>query len=148
LLLLGRDSFLTEAAMPLNLDTYLGVHASALQLRSQRTEVMAANLANVDTPNYRARDLDFKTALAAASKPGARVHLATTSHGHIAGAAGNGLPAAELKYRVPLAPAIDGNTVDAQLEQAAFAENNVRYQATLTFVSGKLRSLLTAITGQ
>jgi flagellar basal-body rod protein FlgB len=148
LLLLGRDSFLTEAAMPLNLDTYLGVHAQALQLRSQRTEVLAANLANVDTPNYRARDLDFKSALAAASNPSAPVHLATTSNGHLSGATVNGVPAPELKYRVPLAPAIDGNTVDAQLEQAAFAENNVRYQATLTFVSSKLRSLLTAITGQ
>jgi flagellar basal-body rod protein FlgB len=145
---LGRDSFLTEAVMPLDLDTYLGVHATALQLRSQRTEVLAANLANVDTPNYRARDLDFKSALAAASKPSVPVRLETTSHGHIAGATVNGTPAPELKYRVPLAPAIDGNTVDAQLEQAAFAENNVRYQATLTFVSGKLRSLLTAITGQ
>jgi flagellar basal-body rod protein FlgB len=134
--------------MPLNLDTYIGVHATALQLRSQRTEVLAANLANVDTPNYRARDLDFKSALAAASKPTGPVHLATTSNGHIAGAPANGMPGPELKYRVPLAPAIDGNTVDAQLEQAAFAENNVRYQATLTFVTGKLRSLLTAITGQ
>jgi flagellar basal-body rod protein FlgB len=145
---LGRDSFLTEAAMPLDLDTYLGVHATALQLRSQRTEVLAANLANADTPNYRARDLDFKSALAAASKPSVPVRLETTSNGHIAGATANGTPGPELKYRVPLAPAIDGNTVDAQLEQAAFAENNVRYQATLTFVSGKLRSLLTAITGQ
>ena len=136
--------------MPLNLDTYLGVHATALQLRSQRTEVLAANLANADTPNYRARDLDFKSALAAASTASAQkpVGLATTSHGHIAGATVNGMPAPELKYRVPLAPAIDGNTVDAQLEQAAFAENTVRYQATLTFVSTKLRALLTAITGQ
>lgn len=134
--------------MPLNLDTYLGVHATALQLRSQRTEVLAANLANADTPNYRARDLDFKSALAAATSPGAPVHLKTTSNAHIPVTTVNGMPAPELKYRVPLAPAIDGNTVDAQLEQAAFAENNVRYQATLTFVSGKLRSLLTAITGQ
>jgi len=138
--------------MPLNLDTYIGVHATALQLRSQRTEVLAANLANVDTPNYRARDLDFKSALAAAARtaasPNAPVGLATTSTGHIPGATLEGMPAPELKYRVPLAPAIDGNTVDAQLEQAAFAENTVRYQATLTFISGKLRTMLTAITGQ
>src|SRR5215510_15148707 len=131
--------------MPVNLDTYLGVHATALQLRSQRTEVLAANLANADTPNYRARDLDFKSALAAASKPNQAVSLATTRAGHISTANADGTPAPELKYRVPLAPAIDGNTVDAQLEQAAFAENTVRYQATLTFVSTKLRSLLTAI---
>jgi len=115
--------------MPLNLDTYIGVHATALQLRSQRTEVLAANLANADTPNYRARDLDFKSALAAASSTSGPVRLATTSAGHIATASVNGTPMPELKYRVPLAPAIDGNTVDAQLEQAAFAENTVRYQA-------------------
>jgi flagellar basal-body rod protein FlgB len=134
--------------MPLNLDTYLGVHATALQLRSQRTEVLAANLANADTPNYQARDLDFKSALAAAASTSGPVRMATTAAGHIEAATLNGVPAPELKYRVPLAPAIDGNTVDTQLEQAAFAENTVRYQATLTFVSSKLRGLMTAITGQ
>ena len=135
--------------MPLNLDTYLGVHAAALKLRSQRTEVLAANLANADTPGYRARDIDFKHALAAASgQTGAGVHLATTKAGHIGAATANGTPAPELKYRVPLAPALDGNTVDGQLEQAAFAENTVRYQATLSFVSSKFRALMTAITGQ
>ena len=60
----------------------------------------------------------------------------------------NGSPAPELKYRTPLAPSLDGNTVDAQLEQAAFAENTVRYQATLSFLSSKFRGLMTAITGQ
>lgn len=135
--------------MPVNLDTYLGVHAAALKVRSQRTEVLAANLANADTPNYRARDIDFKSALAAASgsKTGG-VHLSTTSAGHIGAASVNGTPTPELKYRVPLAPSLDGNTVDTQLEQAAFAENAVRYQATLTFLSAKFRGLLTAITGQ
>lgn len=135
--------------MPVNLDTYLGVHQQALKLRSQRTELLAANLANIDTPGYRARDIDFKTALAAAagSKDGG-VHMTTTSAGHIGANAANGTGSGELKYRTPLAPALDGNTVDAQLEQAAFAENSVRYQATLTFVSAKFRSLMTAITGQ
>ena len=134
--------------MPLKLDTYLGVHATAMQLRSQRMEVLAANLANADTPNYRARDLDFKSALAAASSAGSTMALATTSSGHLPSAGVNGTGHPELKYRIPLAPAIDGNTVDPQLEQAAFAENTVRYQATLTFVSSKLRGLMTAITGQ
>lgn len=135
--------------MPVNLDTYLGVHAAALKVRSQRTEVLAANLANADTPNYQARDIDFRSALAAASgqKDGG-VHLATTSARHIPTTGVNGTGSAELKYRTPLAPALDGNTVDAQLEQAAFAENSVRYQATLTFLSSKFRGLMTAITGQ
>jgi flagellar basal-body rod protein FlgB len=137
--------------MPSSIDNYLGVHAAALKLRSQRTEVLAANLANADTPGYRARDIDFKSALAAASGPmnqRGSVHLATTGAGHIGAATANGTPAPELKYRVPLAPSLDGNTVDGQLEQAAFAENTVRYQATLSFVSSKFRALMTAITGQ
>jgi len=138
--------------MPVNLDTYLGVHAAALKLRSQRTEVLAANLANADTPNYQARDIDFKSALAAvgaqSAGAGGGVHLATTRAGHIGATTVDGTTTPELKYRTPLAPSLDGNTVDAQLEQAAFAENSVRYQATLTFLSSKFRGLLTAITGQ
>lgn len=134
--------------MPVNLDTYLGVHAAALKVRSQRTEVLAANLANADTPGYRARDIDFRSALAAAGSSQSGVHLATTRAGHISPADANGAAVAELKYRVPLAPSLDGNTVDAQLEQAAFAENTVRYQATLSFLNSKFRSLMTAITGQ
>lgn len=134
--------------MPVNLDSYLGVHATALQLRSQRTELLASNLANADTPNYRARDIDFKSALAAAGSKEGGVHMATTSAGHIGASTANGTPTPELKYRVPLAPSLDGNTVDAQLEQSAFAENSVRYQATLSFVSAKFRGLMTAITGQ
>jgi len=136
--------------MPVNLDTYLGVHAQALKLRSQRTEVLASNLANVDTPGYRARDIDFKNVLAAQSGEGSpgQVQMAATKPGHIGGATVNGAATPELKYRTPLAPSLDGNTVDAQLEQAQFAENSVRYQATLSFLNSKFRSLMTAITGQ
>ncbi len=134
--------------MPINLDAYLGVHAQALPLRSQRTEVLAANIANADTPGYRARDVDFKSALAAASNAQNAGQMKTTQSRHISTAQLNGTPAGELKYRTPLAPALDGNTVDTQLEQAAFAENSVRYQATLSFLSSKFRGLMTAITGQ
>jgi flagellar basal-body rod protein FlgB len=134
--------------MPSSIDNYLGVHAAALKLRSQRTEVLAANLANADTPGYRARDIDFKHALAQAGGHTSGVGLTTTRAGHIGNAAPDGTPAPELKYRTPLAPSLDGNTVDGQLEQAAFAENTVRYQATLSFISSKFRALMTAITGQ
>src|SRR5688572_5284769 len=72
------DSFLTDAVMPIGLDKYLGVHAQALNLRSQRTELLAANLANADTPGYRARDIDFKSAMAQASGATAAVRLQTT----------------------------------------------------------------------
>lgn len=145
------------------LDAYLGIHPQALALEARRTDVLAANLANADTPNYKARDVDFKAALAAASGQGdgGTLGLLTTqpddltAAGTLAGSgggtgpAGDALPAggddALLKYRVPLAPALDGNTVDEQLEQSAFAENTVRYQASLTFLNVKLQDLQTAI---
>ncbi len=137
--------------MPLSLDAYLGVSQDALKLQSKRMEVLANNLANVDTPNYKAQDIDFKTALAQAGSPGASLPMTTTSSGHMSGTTATGdadSSAAALKYRVPLAPSLDGNTVDAQLEQAVFADNTVRYQATLSFLSGSLKDLTTAITGQ
>jgi flagellar basal-body rod protein FlgB len=158
--------------MRTSLDSYLGIHPQALTLEAQRNELLAANLANVDTPGYKARDLDFKTALAAAAGTAVPTNAAplalraTDSAGPasivstgalaspaasfaIAGTTG-GTDAATgtaLKYRIPMTSALDGNTVDEQLEQTAFAENNVRYQATLTFLNGKLRDLMTAITG-
>lgn len=136
--------------MPLNLDAYLGVHAEALKLRSQRTEVLARNLANADTPGYQARDFDFKAALAQASGGAdAPVALKTTHGNQIAtpvDASGETNP--NLKYRVPMAPSLDGNTVDVQMEQANFAENSVRFQATLTFLNARFRGLMTAITGE
>lgn len=135
--------------MASSIDNFLGVHAQALTLESRRTQLLAANIANVDTPNYKARDLDFKAALANAASTGlGALSLRATHSAHQQGnvATANDDPA--LLYRVPMAPALDGNTVDEQLEQAAFAENSVRYQATLTLLGGKLRSLMTAITGQ
>jgi flagellar basal-body rod protein FlgB len=134
--------------MPINLDSYLGVHAEALKVRGQRTEVLATNLANADTPGYRARDIDFRAALAAAGSPQAGVQLQATNAAHLTTGGGVDGTNPNMKYRVPLAPALDGNTVDVQMEQAAFAENAVRYQATLNFISSKLRGLMTAITGQ
>lgn len=155
------------------IDNYLGIHPQALALEAQRTQVLAANLANVDTPNYKARDLDFKAAMAAAaggSTPGTLTLSTTnpddlTSAGTLAGAQGAAQPGALaspeagvtapvagaaadnafLKYRVPLAPSLDGNTVDEQLEESAFAANGVRYQASLAFLNVKLHDLLTAI---
>jgi flagellar basal-body rod protein FlgB len=137
--------------MALNLDSYLGVHAQALSLEAQRTELLAANLANADTPNYKARDIDFKSALAAAgashgnssapASSGATLAISTTNAAHLGAQGTDGNDGTDatlggnLKYRVPMAPSLDGNTVDTQLEQAAFAENAVRYQATLTFIN-------------
>jgi flagellar basal-body rod protein FlgB len=153
LLFLPQVIFLTAAVvhnMPLSLDAYLGVQQDALKVQSKRMEVLAKNLANVDTPNYKAQDIDFKTALAQAGAPGASLQLTTTNANQIGNNATTGDldTSGALKYRVPLAPSLDGNTVDAQMEQAAFADNTVRYQATLTFLTGSLKDLMTAITGQ
>jgi flagellar basal-body rod protein FlgB len=141
--------------MSMNLDQHLGVHAKALVVHAKRGELIARNLANADTPGYKARDLDFRAALSAAegaSSPTNGVRLATTQAGHIGGAnnaaAGGADTDPALRFRTPLAPSLDGNTVDAQVEQASFAENAVRYQATLTFLSSKFRGLMTALTGQ
>jgi flagellar basal-body rod protein FlgB len=136
--------------MPLNLDQYVSVHATALDVRARRGELIANNLANADTPGYQARDIDFRQAMARASGETSTsgVTLSTTNSGHIGGnTSANAATNPDLKYRIPLAPALDGNTVDAQVEQASFAENAVRYQATLTFLNSKFRGLLTAILG-
>jgi flagellar basal-body rod protein FlgB len=139
--------------MPLSIDSYLGVQQDSLKVQSKRMEVLAKNLANSDTPNYKAQDIDFRAALAQAGSQGSNLPMASTASGQNIG---NGTTGADgevdlssaLKYRTPLAPSLDGNTVDTQMEQAAFAENTVRYQATLTFLTGSLKDLMTAITGQ
>ena len=135
--------------MPLDLNTYLGVEPDALKVYSQRAEVLAANLANADTPGYQARDIDFRAALAAAGSQGGTLQMMTTSPQDVTAASpGNGISTQQfLKYRVPLAPSLDGNTVDSQLEESQFAQNTVRFQATLTFLNNRFSELTTAITG-
>jgi len=136
--------------MPLNLNAYLGIEPDALKVYSQRADVLAANLANADTPGYQARDIDFRAALAAAGSPGDPLRPTTTNPGDVTAAAtADGSVSTEqfLKYRVPLAPALDGNTVDSQMEESQFAQNTVRYQAALTFLENRFSELTTAITG-
>ena len=129
--------------MPTSIDRVFGVHAQALELRARRGELIASNLANADTPNYKARDLDFRHALEnAESATGMRsTHAAHITH---AGAGG----AASTLYRVPNQSSLDGNTVDTQLEKAKFSENAVRYQTTLRFLNGKISGLMKAIKGE
>lgn len=144
--------------MPFNLNAYLGIQPDALKVFAQRANVLAANLANADTPGYKARDIDFRAALAAAepqtptgstAAPGS-VQMLTTNPLDVTAtsAAGTVSTAQFLKYRIPLAPSIDGNTVSSQLEEAKFAQNTVRYQAALNFLEQRFRDLNTAITGQ
>jgi flagellar basal-body rod protein FlgB len=120
-----------------------GIHTQALALWQRRAEVLSANLANGDTPNYQARDVDFRAALGAADT--GTLPLAAPTEGQIDSSSPDAAQA--LKYRVPMQPSLDGNTVDAETEQAAFAENSVRYQASLAFINAQIRQLRTAITG-
>lgn len=125
-------------------DPLFGIHAHALQIQQRRMVLLAGNIANADTPGFKARDLDFKTALAQAVSGNSP--LDTTQAGHLNGAGAQADPA--LMYRVPLQPAADGNTVDVQIEQSAYMDSALRYQASLGFLDGKLKGLLTAITGE
>ena len=137
--------------MPLDLNTYLGIEPDALKVYARRAEVLAANLANADTPGYLARDIDFRAALAAAgSSPDGAPQPATMTPGDpTAAAAGTQVSTEQfLKYRVPLAPSLDGNTVDSQMEESQFAQNTVRFQAALTFLENRFSELTTAIVGQ
>ena len=131
--------------MPVSLDKVFGIHAQALQLRAQRGELLASNLANADTPGYKAKDLDFKAALNHAQGQQSAA-LNTTHSSHKGSLAGTG--SAHHMYRVPDQSSLDGNTVNTQVEQTKFAENAVRYRASLQFLNGKISSLMTAIKGE
>lgn len=122
-----------------------GIHEQALLLRGQRVGVLAANLANVDTPNYKSRDFDFDAALSGADA--APLSLSATSSAHMT-LADPGALGVDLKYRNPYQASLDGNTVEAPVEQAAFAENSVRYQASLAFINQTIAGLQLAIVGQ
>jgi flagellar basal-body rod protein FlgB len=135
----------TGGNMAISFDKALGDLPAQLTLFGKRSTVLASNLANADTPGFKARDIDFRTVLAAADAR--QVSLKTTQAGHIS-AADNGPGGAELLYRTPVQPSLDGNTVNSQVEQAEFTENAVRYQSTLTFLNGKFRGLKLAIKGE
>ena len=127
-------------------ENIFGIHEQALLLHGQRLSVLAANIANVDTPNYKARDIDFAAVLGN-SDGDAPLPITLTDAAHISVSDGE-LPAGELKYRNPYQASLDGNTVEMPVEQAAFAENNVRYQASLTFINSQISLLQFAIAGQ
>ncbi|PZU11556.1 flagellar basal body rod protein FlgB [Sphingomonas sp.] len=119
-------------------DPLFGVHGNALALRSQRMAMLASNIANAATPNYKAKDFDFQKALAAASADsGAGADASLDSA--VEGATG---------YRVPLQASLDGNTVELSTEQTLFAENAVQYRATLSFLQGRIGTVMTALRGE
>ncbi|MEM8724225.1 MAG: flagellar basal body rod protein FlgB [Pseudomonadota bacterium] len=109
-----------------------GIHAAALELRSQRMGVLASNIANAATPGYKARDIDFSAALQA----------------KLDGSSANAGVDAHMVYKMPTMPSMDGNTVELSREQIAFTENAVAYSATLSFVQGKVNSITRALKGE
>jgi flagellar basal-body rod protein FlgB len=115
------------------IDRQLGIHATALRLRSQRLDILAGNIANAATPGYKARDLDFKAALAQAGNASDTQTGASTS--------------AAMRYRVPVQASLDGNTVELATEQTAFAENAVNYRASLSFLTGRIQTIMAALKG-
>ncbi len=135
--------------MSISLDNALGILPQSVDLRAQRMEVLSSNIANADTPGYKARDLDFRSELeAAAGGGGGQLALSQTRAGHQDGSGGaGGAGGAEMKYRVPSQPALDGNTVDPQMERAAFAENSVKYQSSLEFLNRRVSGIRDAFQG-
>jgi len=132
------------------LDETLRFQETALSLRAQRQQLIASNIANADTPNYKARDIDFGKALqgaldarASEASPG----LTKTSAVHLSPAGSIGAGDAPLLYRSVQQGSVDGNTVDMDVERNQFADNGVRYEAGLTFISAQIKNLLTAIQG-
>lgn len=127
----------------------LGFYQSALALRQERQQVLAANIANADTPNFKARDFDFTSALQEAMGGGGSMRLpdtqlALTSARHIPAKAVTPDPA-QLLYRQPLQPSMDGNTVDMDVERVQFADNTMRYQSDLTIISARIKTMMAAL---
>ncbi|MGR4872296.1 flagellar basal body rod protein FlgB [Variovorax sp. LARHSF232] len=129
------------------LDVALSFQREALNLRVQRQEVLAANIAHADTPNYKARDFDFASRLTQAVAQGRAaqsVSLSTTSARHLQAQAG-AVPDHDLLYRVPAQSSIDGNTVEMDAERVNFADNAMRYESNLTVLGSKIKTLLAAV---
>lgn len=135
------------------LDRLFQLHQAALAARGSRSQVLASNIANADTPGFQARDLEFKDALRSAigAEQSAAANVAPaglvrTSARHMAAQSAYApAPGMALVYRTVAQPSIDNNTVDVNVERAQFADNALRYEASLTFINGKIKSLLTAM---
>lgn len=131
------------------LSQHFAFHQTALALRQQRQELLASNIANADTPNYKARDMDFNSALKQAmggtTKPLPATQLSVTSARHIPGTAINPPLMSNVLYRQPLQPALDGNTVDMDIERMAFADNTMQYQTSLNLLSQRIKGLMAAV---
>lgn len=139
--------------MAISFDKALGFHESALSVRAQRAEIIANNLANSDTPNFKARDIDFRAILKAESENSQTLSLKMndSQHMNMQGQVAdqqNSLMHSELMYRTPMQPSIDGNSVDEHVEHAEFMENALAFQTSFTFLNSRFKGLMTAIRGE
>lgn len=123
---------------------YLGTHATSLALRASRNDILASNIANAATPNYKARDIDFKAEFERLE--GIKGDLATTDPHHLSALQPPTL--SQLRYRVPINPSMDGNTVELPVEQMQFSENVLRYQTSLSLINRQISGLTSAIKGE
>lgn len=134
------------------LDSALSFHETALRVRAQRQELIAANIANADTPHYKARDIDFKAAMKTAMTGTTQTSFGTakTNGQHMDGipAANGGWKPGEPLFRPIIQGNVDGNTVDMDVERNQFTDNAIRYEASLTMINSQIKKLLTAIQGQ
>ncbi|HCU85009.1 MULTISPECIES: flagellar basal body rod protein FlgB [unclassified Methylophilus] len=138
------------------LDAALNFHQTALRVRNERQELLASNIANADTPQYKARDIDFQSAMKAALQPNASAGTTTsngalqqTNAGHMNGTGGSGyVSAGDPLFRAVVQGSADGNTVDMDVERNAYVDNGIRYEASLTMIGGQIKKMLSAINGQ
>lgn len=130
--------------MPLNFNAALGIHEQALTLRTKRAEILANNIANVDTPGFKARDLNFKNVLEGYESQSLK--LRSTHSGHI-GMGDDEYGDPSIQFRVPDQASIDGNTVDAHREKAEYLKNSLQFQAGFRFLNGSLKGLKSALRG-
>jgi flagellar basal-body rod protein FlgB len=120
----------------------------ALNLRAARQELIASNIANADTPNYKAKDINFVNALRGAlAGTTEKLPMTVSAPDHLRGNAGETVMGAPVQYRVPVQPSADGNTVDMDVERAQFADNALRYEASVRFISGEGKDVLDALQG-
>ena len=126
------------------LNQALGVHEQALQVKSRRLEVLAQNIANADTPNYKARDIDFKAVLGAAQQQDTAMQATTSGHY----ASGQELSPDGMRFRTPFNTSFDGNTVEMSLEQAQYGKAAGDYQATLNFLQSRIGGIRKALKGE
>lgn len=130
------------------LDQEMQFHQTALNLRAYRQQLLSSNIANADTPNYKAKDIDFTKALTGAlNMRMGPIALATTNAGHQQGKVASPFDSLA-QYRNVTQASVDGNTVDMDVERAAFAENALHYEASVTFINGLLRSMQSAMQNQ